>query len=288
MIVDLTDFRTGFCDCLKQVTFCIAIAQLRADKTIYVKQNITKHCPYRIIDLLEVSGFDVHPWDTSCGNTDLRFNHFISVRNRPADIKLSDKEFANRWCAAYRLLHPKDHIQRKIDLLDINHSYLGFHVRMTDRIKKHPLPWEIMKFQVNGVVSSSHNLIKSKINKYGLKKIFLTCDNLESKIEWSQKLSEHNVEVVSNPDIVFDISRFRQTSGEHFVVDLFSLSRCHTIVGTTKSAVPLSAKLIGDITDVCFGVDRTPSVIVTRNLFRYRSLYWKYLSKKRTFMRKRK
>ena len=58
MYVDLTNMNSGFCDRLRQLTFCIAFEKLQNKKinliNIYEKKN--SECPYYISELIDIKG----------------------------------------------------------------------------------------------------------------------------------------------------------------------------------------------------------------------------------------
>ena len=61
MYVDLSNMNSGFCDRLRQLTFCIAYEMMQKKKIrvieIYEKKN--KECPFFISDLIKIKNFKI-------------------------------------------------------------------------------------------------------------------------------------------------------------------------------------------------------------------------------------
>ena len=59
MYIDLSKMNSGFCDRLRQVTFCIAYEQLKNNKfkliEIYEKKN--SECPFYISELINIKNY---------------------------------------------------------------------------------------------------------------------------------------------------------------------------------------------------------------------------------------
>jgi len=260
MIIDLTKWRTGFCDRLTQITFCITVAKLRGDKTLYIKANKTKHCPYDFVDVCLVNGFSVHSWsDNIMGSVEWRMDYDTVTPNwlkcavfpdidaarlhKPCDITISNCDFLDQWFQSYTLIVPKAHIAAKIEYLGLSDETLGLHIRRTDKIKN-----GISYFHGYRIgAEEKERRTKEKVLSCLIEpkgSVFLASDNEHSKEEWTFFLRDNRVRVISNAAIFFK-ERFRQTSAEDFIVDLFSLSKCKHIIGSGESSVIRAAAYIG-------------------------------------------
>lgn len=280
MIVDVTAYTTGFCDRLRLVTFCMAVALCRKDTVLYLKESTNEYCPYRFMDLCEIEGFELRPWNESCPEAELSmrkplYPNLSHVQSRkPRDIELSDESFLNLWRECYQRLRPRQFIHPKIDSLGLGPDYLGLHIRFTDKIQKiGSLEADlsvIFKQAVPAVEKTALRLLEARSKRYGLRKVFIASDDEPAKTAWIKKLQSKGWRIVSHR-AAYEGDKLRQTSGEDFIVDLFSLARCRVIVGTTRSGVVRSAAWIGGAKCV-YAVDSVPSVVVTKKIM---SLYKK-------------
>ena len=59
MYVDLTNMNSGFCDRLRQLTFCIAYEKLQKNKFKFIDiyEKKTPECPYYISELINIKNF---------------------------------------------------------------------------------------------------------------------------------------------------------------------------------------------------------------------------------------
>jgi len=254
MIIDLTSFQTGFCDRLRQVTFCAAVAGLKGHRELYIKEEITPACPFRFIDLCTLEGFNLHTWTEKCAETSLRFDHSLfppnlsqSRRYKPADISLSAREFRDRWFASYALLRPLPHLAETLENLKVGPRCLGFHLRFTDKIRQVPRPFhEITPQQLPRLQSLAFHLLKDRLDRLGLDTVYLACDDGRVKEEWIERITGAGYQVISQ-NSHYNLGALRQTSGEDFVVDLFALARCQRRLGTLCSGVVWTADWMNGI-----------------------------------------
>ena len=62
MYIDLSNMNSGFCDRLRQITFCIALHKLKKlrEKKIGIFEITNSECPYKFSTLLNIKGFKVN------------------------------------------------------------------------------------------------------------------------------------------------------------------------------------------------------------------------------------
>jgi hypothetical protein len=249
MIVDLSEFKTGICDKLRQVTFCATIATQIGDTLLEVYEIPTDECPFLITDLFEIDGFALNSLDIAPTNS-LRMtpqNSIIEIctviTHKPHSLNVKNEVFLNNWRKTYTKLKPKHGITN-IKLDEIKHDIVGIHIRLTDRISRWPSQGSITKFQYERFVTKKIPWIIKMANENNFF-VFLASDNLVADQEVRSKLRPHVRLIESSKEWVK--SGRRQTDGITFVEDLFWLSKSKYIYSTTGGGVPLTASLIGDI-----------------------------------------
>jgi hypothetical protein len=247
VIVDLVNVpirpRLGLSDLLRKIIFCTAVSGLRNDRILYIRQEPTFGCPYSFIDLCDIKGFVLRPWNESLGSAeltmaanDLSFDSRGVKLYKPRDLTIGDEEFLELWIQSYQLLCPKSHIKSRIDSLQVDENCIGFHVRRTDKVNKNPDSWEIHENKKSLLERKSRYAISWVLREHKTRKIFLACDNEQSKLYWTRYLVQKKCTVIANNSF-FDSNKFRQTSGEDFIIDLFALARCGVIIQTIPSGV---------------------------------------------------
>jgi len=269
MIADLTIKETGFCDRLKLLTFYITVAQIRKDHSIYIKENRTPEGPFLFVDMCEIDGFKTLPWKENAGSDNLKIDYgfepnikpsigFVK-RNKPADITLSNRSFLNLWIKSYSSIRPNQDIKNKINSLNITSECLGIHIRMTDKvvadIKNAPTPRTMTVGQIAKINEIIREEIKNHVNRHKSPTIFLASDDQDCKKEWLAYLKGQNYDVITS-EAKFNKDSFRQTSGEDFIIDLFSLARCSRIICTVHSGVPISSSYINGSSRYSIAFDR--------------------------------
>lgn len=250
MVIDPVTLQgRGFCDRLRLITFCAAVAHCRNDTLLYIREYPDESCPYRVLELLTMDGFRLLPWREESGRMDEQIYgldclpRLAAVRAyRPHGLTVPDTKLLELWIGSYRRLRPQHGLQHTIDALGAGSDCVGFHVRRTDRFSDRPLPWQIASGKLSAVERMSGQAIRGALHRLKLHTVYLASDNQESKAYWRDFLARKGYAVLSN-DARFDTARFRQTSGDDFIVDLFSLSRCRQIVGTVYSGVVITASL---------------------------------------------
>ena len=113
MYVDLSNMNSGFCDRLRQLTFCIAYEMMQKKKIrvieIYEKKN--KECPFFISDLIKIKNFkikNVKKKNKKVIKMD-PFNSEISIKNclKFNSKKLDNTKLLKKWKDTYQLLSLK-------------------------------------------------------------------------------------------------------------------------------------------------------------------------------------
>jgi hypothetical protein len=256
MIIDLTGFdaETGFCDRLWQVSFCATLAYLRRDKTLFFREIPPKGIQSRIADIMEIQGFEIKIWNESLGAAKYRLNSFNSAPSlqhvkqlKPPDLGMSDESFLALWLSMYNRFSPRKDIGKKIECIGADRECIGLHIRFTDKIRENPSPSEINLSELEQVEKRTTYAIQSALKKNRLKRVYLATDCSKARFAWKNKLESWGVTVLLNPYAVYDENQFRQTDGEDFLIDLFSLARCRQIVGSINSGIPLTASRIGGL-----------------------------------------
>jgi hypothetical protein len=256
MIIDLTGFdaEVGFCDRLRQVSFCATIADLREDGTLFFSEVPSKWFQSRIADILEIQGFEIKTWDESLGAAEYSLNSLNSspcLKNvkqlKPPYMEMSDESFLALWLSMYKRFSPRKDIGKKIECIGADRECIGLHIRFTDKLRENPSPWEIHPSELEQIEKRTTYAIQSALKKSRLKRVYLATDCSKARLAWRNKLESWGVTVLLNPYAVYDENKFRQTSGEDFLIDLFSLARCKQIVGSIDSGVPWTAAKIGGL-----------------------------------------
>ena len=116
MLIDLSDMKSGFCDRLRQITFCFAYQKLskKKIKKIEIFEKKTKECPYYFTDFLKISDYKIinikkknnkiktikmNPFNSNISiETCKRFNTLDQINNY---------QLLKEWKKTYKLLHPK-------------------------------------------------------------------------------------------------------------------------------------------------------------------------------------
>ncbi len=281
MVVDLTGFASGFCDRLRQITFCIAVATLRNDRLLSIRETPDPCCPFRFVDLCTVEGCEIRPWEPSAGPGEWQMDGGVfpglpSVRrHKPPDVSLPDELFLQHWLESYQRLRPHPRLHTILEHLSVGPDCLGLHLRFTDKVREEAEARTVITpGQQQAVEAVAYRLLMDQRRRTGLRKVFLVADNAASKDAWARTLREAGCMVVMHA-AAFDASRLRQTSGDDFAVDLFALARCRAIIGTTRSGVVRSATWMSGRRTCVFAADHLVfGPLLLRRLSRSRLVRW--------------
>jgi len=245
MVLNLDTFGTGICDRLRALTFSAAIAELIHDKDLYVYEESSSECPDRIIDLFDLKGFKIHSLQMP-EKSQIMMNPFNSFpcldavqRNVPDYITVSARQVFGLWVDSYKLLIPKPKFTIVNRALSFSYSF-GIHLRTTDRLGRLPGKGVITKSQLKKFVYKFLPDILSSTSP--LHNVYICSDSALVLREVLAVLSG-GVELITNPGNRIPKGS-RESDGEYFLYDLFSLSRCEKIYSTVGGGVPLTANLI--------------------------------------------
>jgi hypothetical protein len=264
MIVDLTNLETGFCDRLRQVAFCVAVAGLRGDRVLHVRERLTPQGPFSFTDVCEVDGFDVRSWSADAGSAEFAMGadahpDLGSVRRyRPRSLDVDDARLLHLWLEAYRRIRPTAALQAKVDALEVGATSIGVHLRWTDKVNEanHRRSWQIYPGERASIERALSMLIRRRARGRTAPEVFLAADDRDAKEDWAQRLRGEGFRVVVH-EATFHPGALRQTSGEDFIVDLFALARCGEILGSTPSNVVRTADWICGRSRSVFAADRS-------------------------------
>ena len=254
LIIDLEDFRSGFCDRLKKITFYAAYAKINGIKTIYIFEKKTKECPFLFTDLcyfinLKIKRITKLPINFQEKFRLNEFNSNINIINCSFFLRDLPKKklilFLSEWKKSYKSLRPKKIIQLKINKILLNKKInIGLHFRLTDKLvslkeKLLELPWKDTVTQ-SEFIKFKNNILKNLITSKDF--FFIAADNGIIKREIINKLQYNNKNYVFN-ESNYDSKKFRQTTGVDFIIDLFLLSECREVY-TSGGGVPDTAHMI--------------------------------------------
>lgn len=257
MIIDLSKLESGFCDKLKKITFCLTIARYQKIKTIKIFDRCTKENPFLFYDLCRIQNCKIIKLlkiDKSFRDP-FNFNEFNLQLNKesckdfkPNYINISDDDFLIKWKESYKLIKPKKKIENKIKKIIKNKKInFGLHARLTDKLvsikeKLLELPYKdtITKIEYNYFLNSLPDFIRNYKKNY----IYISSDSYFHKNEIIKKVKESYNKILINNSI-FYLKKYRQTSGEDFLIDLFILSKC-SVIYSSGGGVPVAAKLLSN------------------------------------------
>ncbi len=250
MYVDLSNMNSGFCDRLRQVTFCIAYEKLQNKKikfiNIYEKKN--SECPFYISDLISIKGCilkNIKKKNPQAIRMD-PFNSEISIENC---IKYNSKKIDNfkllkMWKKSYQSIQPKKEVLSKLKSIIKKKKYVAIHIRLTDKLVslkdymlELPRKDVIYKNQLKEFLENVQSIIPKKY-KY----IYISSDEeiYKNKIK---KLLNRKYKFIDRK-IKYNRNKLRQTSGNDFMIDLFSMSKSSLIISSTGGNVPYTSNLI--------------------------------------------
>lgn len=253
MYVDLSKMYSGFCDRLRQLTFCIAYEKLqnRKIKIIEVYEKKNQESPYYISELIEIKNCkikNVKKKKTKVIKMD-PFNSELSIKNcyKYNYKKLDNIKLLKEWKKAYKIIQPKKKIRLKLNKILKNKKYVSIHIRLTDKLvnfKNHfleiPSKDVIYPKQFEEFSSSIETLIPKKF-KY----IYLSSDENIYRKKIKKKLINKFKFIERN--IKYKKGKLRQTSGEDFIIDLFAMSKSSLIISSTGGNVPYASNLISGL-----------------------------------------
>ena len=253
MYVDLSNMQSGFCDRLRQLTFCIAYEKMQKKNfkinEIYEKKN--QECPFYISDLIKIKNFKIKNVKKKNKNV-IKMNPFnseISIKNC---FKFNSKNIDNRkllkkWKETYQLIKLKKNNHSILKNILKGKKFISIHIRLTDKLvnlKNYfleiPSKDVIYHKQFQEFIENIELLIPKKY-----KHIYLSSDENFYKKKIKDKLKEKFIFIDRN--IKYNTNIFRQTSGKDFIIDLFAMSKSSLIISSTGGNVPLTSNLISGL-----------------------------------------
>ena len=252
MFVNLTKISSGFSEKLRIITYFVAlILLLKKKKLLNILDKKTIECPYYFNSHFNIKNFKSYNGNLKQKDNSIVMNAYNSFPNLNNCIlhnkfKLDNNNLINQWKLSYKLLIPKEDIKNKIKKLKLPKNYLSIHIRTTDRVIKCKSIFTklyhkdlILNSQLNYF---EHNIINF-IEKYSkIKNVFISSDQQTLKNKIIDKLLKNKYKVYYNK--VSYSNKFRSTSGDDFVLDLFCMAKSKLIFTTTGGGVPFTAQLI--------------------------------------------
>lgn len=275
MIVDLTNIISGFSEKLRVITFFIAVIILKKKKKILkIIDKRTPECPYFFNDLLKIKGFISYNNKFKKNNNLIQINTYNSFPNAKNcsthnQFGLNNQILLRKWKYSYKYLTPKNEIKKKIKLINLPKNYLSIHLRSTDRMinwkdffKKVDHKDLILNLQLDFFQKNIVRIIKKYSN---IKNIFVSSDDKTLKKKIINTLIKNNFSVYYNKSLFK--KKFRQTSGEDFIIDLFCIAKGRLIISTTGGGVTFAAGLINKKTKIVKFIDEINVFYILRLLF---------------------
>lgn len=252
MIVDLSKINSGFSDKLRAVTFYIAINNLNSKKSkiFHIFEKKTKECPFRFSDYCEIKNIKIIKLKNKRAST-INLNSYNTeitiknvAKNNPFKL-ISNQVLFEEWKKSYKKIMPGKKLKQKLKKNNLPKNSLGLHLRTTDRTIKFS---KILNIQFKDTIFNfqleffKRNIYKILQNNYKFKNIYIAADSKNIKDFIISSLKETKYNIYYN-DLIFK-KGFRKTSGEDFLIDFFSLSKCEIILSTVGAGVTQSIFLI--------------------------------------------
>lgn len=252
MFVNLTKISSGFSEKLRVITYFAAlILLLKKKKILNILDKKTIECPYYFNSHFNIKDFKCYNGNLKQKDNSIVMNTYNSFPNLNNCIlhnkfKLDNNKLINKWKLSYQLLIPKENIKNKIKNLKLPKNYLSIHIRTTDRVIRLKSIFSKLYHKdliLNSQLNYFENNIINFIAKYSkIKNVFISSDQQTLKKKIIDKLLKNKYKVYYNK--VSHYNRFRSTSGDDFVSDLFCMAKSKLIFTTTGGGVPFTAQLI--------------------------------------------
>lgn len=253
MYVDLSNMHSGFCDRLRQLTFCIAYEQLQKKKIniieIYEKKN--QECPFYISELVKLKNCKIKNVNKKKNEVIKMdpFNSEISIQNciKYNSKNLDNQKLLKKWKETYKKLKPHKKINLKLNKILKNKKFVAIHIRLTDKLVS--LKNYFLEIPTKDIIYGKQfeefvkNIIFMIPKKY--KFVYLSGDENIFQKEVKEKL-KNNFNIIERKK-KYDKKKLRQTSGEDFIIDLFAISRSSLIISSTGGNVPYTSNLISGV-----------------------------------------
>ena len=252
MFVNLTKISSGFSEKLRVITYFIAlVVLLKKKKFLNVFDRKTIECPYYFNNHFKIKDFKCFYGNPKKKDNLIEMNTYNSFPNLNNCIlhnqyKLNNDKLIKQWKTSYKLLMPRKSIENKIKKFRLPKNYVSIHIRTTDRVIKFKNIFSKL-YHKDLIFNSQLNYFeKNIINficKYSkIKNIFISSDQKILKNKIIYKLLKNKFKVYYNK--ISYSKKFRSTSGDDFVLDLFCMAQSKLIFTTTGGGVPYTAELI--------------------------------------------
>jgi hypothetical protein len=252
MFVNLTKINSGFSEKLRVITYFIAlVVLLKKKKILNILDRKTIECPYYFNNHFKIKNFKCFYSNPKKKDNLIEMNTYNSFPNLNNCIlhnqyKLNNDKLVKKWKASYKFLMPRKSIENKIKKFRLPKNYVSIHIRTTDRVIK--FKNIVSKLYHKDLIFNSQlnyfekNIINF-IYKYSkIKNIFISSDQKIIKNKIINKLLKNKFKVYYNKASYS--KKFRSTSGDDFVLDLFCMAQSKLIFTTTGGGVPYTAELI--------------------------------------------
>lgn len=253
MLIDLQKLDTGFCDRLRQITFCIALAKLKRIKTLSIYEIKNKECPFKFIDYCKIKNIKIIESKKNLhSNASIQmtpYNSSLSLANcilHNPYKEIDNKLLLSEWIKSYKDIIFSNAIKKKVkNVINKKTNFIGIHIRLTDKVvtlfNKIKYSFEKNLITISEYHCLKKNLIKYLDRNFTAKNIFIASDDKKAKKDLSKILLRSKYNFFYN-DVKFT-NKFRQTTGADFLIDLLILSKSKGIL-TTGGNVSLTASLI--------------------------------------------
>lgn len=257
MLVDLSHVKSGFSDKLRVITFFIALTKLlKSNFSLYVYEKKNFQCPFRFVDFCEVKNFSLKKIKYISKNINDNkiimnsYNSEININNcKQHNLfnNISNYKLLEEWKLSYRDIIPNINLNKKIKKINLPKKFVSIHIRSTDRIINFnrifldlQLKDMFFSFQLKKFEKNLNYLIKKNTD---IKSIYIASDEEDFKKKIIKSLKKNGYKVYYN-ECKYNKNKFRKTSGEDFLVDLFCLSGSEIIFTTVGGGVPYTAQLL--------------------------------------------
>lgn len=142
MLIDLQKLDTGFCDRLRQITFCIALAKLKKIKTLSIYELKNKECPFKFIDYCRIKNFKIIELKKNLHiNASIQmtpYNSSLSLANcilHNPYKEIDNKLLLSEWIKSYKDIIFSNAIKKKVkNVINKKTNFIGIHIRLTDKV----------------------------------------------------------------------------------------------------------------------------------------------------------
>jgi hypothetical protein len=253
MLIDLQKLDTGFCDRLRQITFCIALAKLKRIKTLSIYEIKNKECPFKFIDYCTIKNIKIIELKKNLhSNASIQmtpYNSSLSLANcilHNPYKEIDNKLLLSEWIKSYKDIIFSNVIKKKVkNVINKKTNFIGIHIRLTDKVvtlfNKIKYSFEKDLITISEYDYLKKNLIKYLDRNFTAKNVFIASDDKKAKKDLLKIFLRSKYNFFYN-DIKFT-NKFRQTTGVDFLIDLLVLSKSKGIL-TTGGNVSLTASLI--------------------------------------------